>query len=80
MNCIYGVVDEACDILNGMKNKDTFTSPHGNGLCDQKNILEAFKEIARHLALGIVAKIFLNENDGATSSSRLLFYFFCFCV
>jgi hypothetical protein len=35
-----------------MKNKDTFKSPHGNGLCDARNILEAFKQIARHVALG----------------------------
>ncbi|CAB3989515.1 MBT domain-containing 1-like isoform X1 [Paramuricea clavata] len=47
LNCIYGVIDEAYDVLNDMKNKDTFKSPHGNGLCDARNILEAFKQIAR---------------------------------
>ena len=52
LNCIYGVIDEAYDVLNDMKNKDTFKSPHGNGLCDARNILEAFKQIARHVALG----------------------------
>ena len=55
LNCIYGVIDEAHDILNDMKNKDTFKSPHSNGLCDPSNLVEAFKEIARHLALGIVS-------------------------
>jgi hypothetical protein len=49
------VIDEAHDILNDMKNKDTFKSPHSNGLCDPSNLVEAFKEIARHLALGIVS-------------------------
>jgi hypothetical protein len=55
----YGVIDEACDVLNDMKNKDTFKSPHGNGLCDARNILEAFKLIARHVAIGTV---WLNRN------------------
>ena len=52
LNCVYGVIDEIYDVLNDMKNKDTLNSPHGNGLCDPKNLLEAFKQIARHLALG----------------------------
>ncbi|CAB4000828.1 Hypothetical predicted protein [Paramuricea clavata] len=51
LNCIYGVIDEAYSVVNDMKNKDTFKSPHGNGLCDARNILEAFKQIARHVAL-----------------------------
>lgn len=52
LNCIYGVIDEAYDVLNDMKNKDSLKTPHGNGLCEPKNLLEALKQIAQHLALG----------------------------
>mgnify|MGYP002803813879 FL=1 len=75
LNCIYGVVDEAYDVLNGMKNKDTFTSPHGNGLCDQRNILEAFQEIARHLTLALArfalfCEIFTKYKNEMTRDER----------
>ena len=55
LNCIYGVIDEAYDVLNNMKNKDSSKPAHRNGLCDPNNLLQAFKQIARHLALGTVA-------------------------
>ena len=57
LNCIYGVIDEAYDVLNNMKSRDSPKSHHGNGLCDPHNLLEAFKQIARHLALGSVASL-----------------------
>jgi hypothetical protein len=75
------VIDEAYDVLNDMKNKDTLNSPHGNGLCDPKKLLEAFKEIAQHLALGTVAIILLNRNVAGNSAlspcSIFLILFLC---
>ncbi|XP_028395642.1 uncharacterized protein LOC114519665 isoform X2 [Dendronephthya gigantea] len=74
LNCIFGVIDEAYDVLINMKQKD-FESPHGNGLCDPKNLLGVFKQIARQLSLALArfalfCEIFTKYKNEMTRDER----------
>ena len=48
------MVDEAYELLSDVKNKPSDQCAHGNGLCNPQNLLGVMKQIARHVALGIL--------------------------